>query len=407
VSIGTDSNLDTVPVSVFDEIIDRRQVPALKMHPMVLGDDAQDMFAAGVADMDFKAPAAVLDAMQRRLDHGVFGYETVADRLISGLTAWLQARHGWQVESAHILRSPNVLNSLAFAVSLFSELSDGIIVQPPVFFDFYDVVAENQRKLIENSLILKNGQYQIDFAGLEHVASDPRNKMLLLCNPHNPVGRVWRASELRQIGDICERHNVLVVADEIHGDIVYPGYKYTPFMSLGSIYANNAIGLVSPAKSFNIAACCSAFTIITNEKMRDAFKAESSRVTANKNNAFANVAMEAAYNHGGPWLDAAIRYLHANLQLVETRLGQLSNVSIVKPEGTFLVWFDFRALGLSPDELTEFLRTRCKWAATRGQSFGVQGEGFARVNIACPRAKLEQALDRLVEALEGFPEEPA
>lgn len=382
----------------FDEDIDRRLVPALKTHPMVLGKESESLFAAGVADMDFKAPPPVLVALQQRLDHGVFGYEMLPDELIPALIAWLRNRHGWDVKENQIIRAPNILNGLATAISLFTDKEDGIIVQPPVFFDFYDVIKENNRNLISNPLILKEGRYEIDFDGLELIASDSRNKMIFLCNPHNPVGRVWTREELIQLGDICRRNGVLVISDEIHGDITFPNHRYVPFASLGPEYELNAIALISPAKSFNIAGCCSSFTIISDQEKRKVFQAENSRLTVNKNNAFASVAMEAAYKDGEPWLDAVIDYLGANLELVRKKLSGIPNISLIEPEGTFLVWLDFRDMGLSADELTAFLRDRAGWAVTGGQAFGNEGNGFARLNIACTKSKLDAALNQLITA---------
>ncbi len=388
---------DHMPVS-FDEEINRREVPALKHHPRVLGRGYEELFAAGVADMDFRAPPPVLDAMQRRLDHGVFGYETVPDGLMPALTQWLHSRYDWQVDESHILRAPNVLDSLAIAASLFTEEGDGVIVQPPVFFDFYDIVRENKRRLITNPLILEDGRYRMDFDDLEQKASDPRAKMIFLCNPHNPVGRVWTSEELTTLGDICARHDVLVVSDEIHGDITLFGNRYTPFAALGPAYAANCISCLSPAKSFNLAACCSSFTLIADEARRKAFQIENSRLTVNKNNAFASVAMEAAYRDGGPWLDDVLAYLEQNVELARDCLHDVAGVELIEPEGTFLLWLDFRRLNLPPDELTAFLRERARWAVTRGHAFGVEGSGFARVNIACPRARLDAALKQLKEA---------
>ena len=385
--------------SIFDEKIDRREVPALKTHKMVLGADGANLFPAGVADMDFKAPPAVLAALQKRVEHGIFGYETVPDGLMPALTNWLQTQHGWKVDAAHILRAPNVLNILAIAASLFTDEGDGVIVQPPVFFDFYDILRENNRRLVSNPLLLQDGRYTMDFDGLEKLAADPRTKMLYLCNPHNPVGRVWTRAELQRVGDICLRHNVLVVSDEIHGDITFEGHKYTPFAALGPDHADNSITCLSPAKSFNIAACCSAFTVISNEPRRKAFQVENSRLTVNKNNAFASVAMEAAYADGGPWLVDALGYLQNNLTLVRSHLNAIPQVHLIEPDGTFLLWLDFRGLGFSPEDLTAFLRQKAGWAVTRGQAFGVEGEGFARLNIACTRNDLEIALGRLAKAV--------
>ena len=382
-----------------DQDINRREVPALKVHRMVLGADGMDLFPAGVADMDFKAPPAVLTALQRRLDHGVFGYETVPDGLMPALTGWLATRHGWDVDAAHILRSPNILNTLAIAASIFTKAGEGVIVQPPVFFDFYDILKENNRALLSNPLILQDGRYTMDFDGLEQLASDPKAKMIYLCNPHNPVGRVWTREELTKLGDICARHDILVVSDEIHGDITFEGHDYTPFASLGNEYALNAITCLSPAKSFNIAACCSAFTVIADDARRKAFQVENSRLTVNKNNAFASAAMTAAYGEGGPWLDDVLGYLAENLALVRKQLVTLPNVEMIEPDGTFLLWLDFRKLGFSPEDLTKFLRLKAGWAVTRGQAFGVEGEGFARLNIACTKAKLTSALQQLTAAI--------
>ncbi|EAQ45453.1 MAG: aminotransferase [Roseobacter sp. MedPE-SWde] len=383
----------------FDEVINRRDVPALKSHRMVLGEDGMDLFPGGVADMDFRAPPPVRDAMAQRLSHGVFGYETVPDGLLPALTGWMKDRHSWNIVPDHILRAPNVLNSLSMAANLFTNPGDGIIVQPPVFFDFADIIAENGRRLVENPLVLSAGKYDMDFEGLEACAADPRTKMLFLCNPHNPVGRVWSKEDLARLGAICRQHGVLVVADEIHGDITFAGHAYTPFATVSEADALNSITCLSPAKSFNIAACCGAFTIVPEEGRRNAFKAENSRLTVNKNNAFASVAMEAAYRQGSPWLDAAVSYIEGNLALVHARLNDIPEVTLITPEGTFLLWLDFRALGLAQDDLTRFLRTEAGWAITRGIAFGEAGKGFGRLNIACPRARLDQALDGLDAAI--------
>ncbi len=383
----------------FDEVINRRGVPALKVHRMVLGSDGMDLFPAGVADMDFRAPPVVLDALAQRAAHGVFGYETVPDGLVPALTDWLKVRHGWSVDPEHILRAPNVLNSLSMAANLFTDQGDGIIVQPPVFFDFADIITENGRSMVTNPLILSGGRYEMDLEGLEICAADPRSKMLFLCNPHNPIGRVWSKTELAELGAICRKHGVVVVSDEIHGDITFAGHAYTPFASISHEDAQNSITCLSPAKSFNIAACCSSFTVVPDPARRDAFKAENSRLTVNKNNAFASVAMEAAYLSGGRWLDAVTAYLEGNLALVRGRLADVPEVTLIEPDGTFLLWLDFRALGFDPEKLTRFLRQDANWAITRGVAFGKGGAGFGRLNIACPRAQLDQALDGLIDAI--------
>ena len=386
-------------LSSFDEEINRHEVPTLKTHPMVVGQDGADLFAAGVADMDFKAAPPVIEAMQQRLDHGVFGYETVPAGLQPALMQWLRNRHDWPVQADHILTSPNILTALAMAASLFTDEGDAVIVQPPVFFDFFDVLNENHREIVQNPLIFDQGRYRIDFDDLENKAASPKTKMIYLCNPHNPVGRVWNELELRTLGDICNRHGVLVVSDEMHADLAFSGNKYTPFASLGAEYAENCITCISPAKTFNIASCCAAFTLIANDDMRKAFQIENSRLSVNKNNPFANVAMEAAYSSGAPWLEAVISYLESNVAMVRNSLRNIPGIELVEPEGTFLLWIDFNGLEMEPDELYAFLRNEAKWSITRGHSFGKEGNGFARVNIACTRAILETALGNLERAV--------
>ena len=383
----------------FDEEIDRRVVPALKHHRMVLGSDGLDLFPAGVADMDFRVATCITDAIAARAAHALYGYEAVPDGLMPALVGWFSRRHGWTVDPDHVLRAPNVLNALAMTANVFTEPGDGIIVQPPVFFDFADIIRENGRQMVENPLILRDGQYQMDFDGLEQVARHPRTGMIYLCNPHNPVGRVWTAEELAHLGAICRRHNVLVVSDDIHGDITFPGHPYTPFAHVSEADALNSITCLSPAKSFNIAACCSAFTVVPDDARRRALQAENSRLTVNKNNAFASVAMQAAYAGGDAWFDEMLAYLHGNLDLVRRRLADTPGVSLIEPEGTFLLWIDFRGLGFEADDLTAFLRRDAGWAITRGIAFGPQGRGFGRLNIACPRPRLTRALEQLEAAV--------
>ena len=385
----------------YDEIINRREVAALKWHPAVVGETSLPMFAAGVADMDFRSPGVILDAMQHRLNHGVFGYEGVPDGLMQELANWMARRHGWSLNTEHVLRAPNVLNSLATAVNLFTRQGEGVIVQPPVFFDFFDVIRENHRNVVHNPLRLESGRYVMDFDDLEQKASQPEVGMLMLCNPHNPVGRAWNAEELATLGEICASHGVMVVSDEMHCDLVLPGHSFTPFASLGEANARNSVTCLSPAKTFNIPACSAAFTVVSNDEHRSRFQAENSRLTVNKNNSFANVAMMTGLQSGEPWLEAVTEYLAGNIELVRYRLNPHEDIDLIQPESTFLIWLDCRGLGRSMDDVMQFLRDQAGWVVNRGDRFGNGGDGFVRVNIACSRRLLQSAMDRLVNALSG------
>ncbi len=385
-----------------DEVIDRREVATLKYDSAsmqrIFGET--DLFPSWVADMDFKAPPAVIDCLTQRARHGVFGYEYRPESLVTAIIEWYAQRHGWRFEPEHLLFCPSVLSAVATCVALFSEPGDGIIIQSPVFFDFKLIVNHHQRRLVKNPLVLTEGRYQMDFDDLEAQAAVPGNRLLILCNPHNPVARVWTREELERVGEICTRHGVLVICDEIHADLVYHRHRHTPFASLSGALADIAVTCLSPAKSFNIAGCSSAFMVITNDARRHRCAEFYNRFEINKNNAFANVAMEAAYRHGGEWLDTVLDYLEGNAEFVREYLARhIPGVAMIEPQGTFLVWLDLRALCLDAQALQRFLIREAALGVNMGHWFGREGAGFARLNIACPRAALEEALKQLAKAV--------
>ncbi len=386
-----------------DEAVDRREVPALKYDDAsmerIFG--AAELFPAWVADMDFKAPPAVVERLLQRARHGVFGYEVRPDGLLDAIVEWHARRHGWRFEHEHLLFCPSVLSAVATLVALFSEEGDGVIVQPPVFFDFKLIVNHHRRRLVKNPLVLADGRYRMDFDDLEAKAAEPSNRLLLLCNPHNPVARVWTRAELERVGEICARHGVAVVSDEIHADLVFRGHRHTPFASLSDAHADVAMTCLSPAKSFNIAGCSSAFMVIANDARRRRCAEFYNRFEINKNNAFANLAMEAAYRDGARWLDTVLGYLEGNVGLVREYLSRrVPQVGLIEPQGTFLVWLDLRALGLDAPALQSFLVDEARLGVNMGHWFGREGAGFARLNIACPRAQLEAMLAALAGAVE-------
>ncbi len=388
--------------SVFDKVIDRRVVNTLKYRAASMENifGETDLFPSWVADMDFPVAPSIVRGLSERAAHGVFGYEFRPDSLFDSISDWFGKRHAWDIDREHILVAPNVLNVIAVALELFTEPGDGVIIQPPVFFDFKLILRNNNRRLIKNPLLLTEGTYRMDFADLQAKAASSKNKMLILCNPHNPVGRVWTREELRQVAQIASANDLLVISDDIHADIVFPDHCYTPIASLSSESAENTITCLSPAKSFNLAACCSAFAVIPNESHRRVHAQFNNRFEINKNNAFANVAMEEAYRHGGPWLTEVLAYIRGNVDFVREFLAEhVAGVRIIEPQGTFMVWVDFRALRLDAKALQRLLVKQARLGVNMGHWFGREGAGFMRLNVACPRAPLRQAMRQLATAV--------
>jgi cystathionine beta-lyase len=296
------------------------------------------------------------------------------------------------------------LNAISILINQHSNEGDGVILQSPVFFEFRMVVKSNNRKIIKNPLKLIEGQYLMDFEDLKSKAADPNSKILILCNPHNPVGRVWTEPELDQVAAICEQHDVFVIADEIHGDFAFTPHRYIPYLTVSESAAQHAAACISPGKTFNIAGMVDAITIMPNETHRHKFHEVAHRYQINKVNVFTSVAIEAAYRGGADWLDALLVYLQGNVELIRGFLEEnASTVSLIEPEGTFLVWLDFRELGLDVKALGKFLAEEAKIALSPGYWFGREGAGFARMTIGCPRSTIKRSLDNLANAVKGLP----
>lgn len=386
----------------FDRIIDRNEYPTLKWNKAMLAEHFgnDDALPFWVADMDFQAPPAVIKSLLMRAEHGIFGYEYKKDSYVESLLDWYKNRHRWTIDPAHIESCPSVLNAITILINQHSERGDGVIVQPPVFFEFRMVIRSNNRRMVKNPLKFANGKYRMDFEDLEAKAANPRTKIMIICNPHNPVGRVWAREELARAGEICRRHNVLVISDEIHGDIVYQPHRYTPIASISDELAQASVTCLSLAKTFNIAGLVDAMAIIANEEHRSRFHDFAHRYQINKTNVFASAAIEAAYSQGGDWLDELLTYLQANVDFLQSYLGEnLPQVKLVEPEGTYLVWLNFEGLGLNAKALAKFLAQEARLALNAGYWFGREGAGYARMNIASPRSVLEEALSRLTSAI--------
>ncbi|CAB5081831.1 Aspartate aminotransferase (EC [Olavius algarvensis associated proteobacterium Delta 3] len=352
-----------------------------------------------VADMDFRSPDVVIDSLIKRSEHGIFGYEYKKENYFDALVNWYENRHRWLIDLNHIEFCPSVLNGISILINQHSDKGDGIIIQPPVFFEFRLVIRSNNRNIIKNPLNVVDGKYQMNFDDLEEKAANPKTKIMIICNPHNPVGRVWTRGELSRAGEICRQHNVLLISDEIHGDIVYKPHQYTPFSSISDELARISATCLSPAKTFNISGVIDAMTVIANEEYRDRFHEFAHRYHINKTNVFASAAIEAAYSQGGKWLDELLSYLRANIDFLKSYLhDNLPQVRLIEPEGTYLAWLNFEELGLDAKELEKFLAQKAQLALNSGYWFGREGAGYSRMNIACPKSILHEALLRLTNA---------
>ena len=386
----------------FDQIIDRNAYPTLKWRKSQLMEHFgnEEALPFWVADMDFPAPDVVLDSLRKRVEHGIFGYEYKEDRYFEALVHWYEHRHQWSIKLEHVEFCPSVLNAIAILINQHSEEGDGVLIQPPVFFEFRSAIRSNHRRRVKNPLKVVDGKYQMDFEDLEAKAADPHTKLMIICNPHNPVGRVWTRDELARAGEICRRHNVLVISDEIHGDIVYKPHHYTPIASISDELAQHSVTCLSPAKTFNIAGAVDAMAVIANKQYRKQFHDFAHRYQINKTNVFTSAAIKAAYSQGGEWLDELLAYLQGNVDFLRAYLHEnLPQVKLIEPEGTYLVWLNFEALGLSTKGLARFLAQKAGLALNPGYWFGREGAGYARMNIACPRSLLQEALLRLTHAV--------
>jgi len=384
-----------------DEVVDRTAVPTLKfdgdMIESIFGE--RDLWPAWVADMDFKASEKIIDAISRRVNHGIFGYESSSDNLPKAVSSWYKNRHNWSFDAGHIVFTPRTLNSIALAINLFSDEGDGVIIQPPVFYDFKIIISANGRRFIKNPLEFEHGKYRMDFANLEKVTARADSKILILCNPHNPIGRSWSKKDLLSLSEICRKNGVFIIADEIHGDISYRN-SYTPLASVSKDASLNCATCISPIKSFNLAGVANSMVVIKDDEKRQLFKDWYDRLEVNKNNVFTNAAMLAAYTDGEAWLDQVIEYLTGNIEMLKDYLQQnIPLIKLIEPEGTYLLWLDFRELNLDIKSLEKFLVHEARMAINPGHWFGREGAGFVRINIACPREILKTALGRLERAV--------
>ncbi|MFH1120125.1 MAG: PatB family C-S lyase [Bacteroidota bacterium] len=382
----------------FDEIIDRSNTACVKydLRQFFFGNDR--VIPMWVADMDFRTPDFIMEAIRQRAGHEILGYSIRPETYFTSLIGWLKRRHNWEIRKEWVAFSPGVVPALNMAVLAFSKRRDKIIIQPPVYFPFFDAVKKHGRKLVYNQLVMDNGRYRMDFESLEQSCREGA-KMLIISNPQNPGGNAWTAGELKTMADICLKYNVLIVSDEIHCDLVNRGFKHTVLASLSPEIARKTIAMVAPSKTFNIAGMATASVIISNPELMKKYRKVLDALHIELGNVFGNVASEAAYSSGDDWLEQLLDYIDGNIQtLLEFAENHLPKVKVIRPEATYMAWLDFSATGMYDKELKKFMIEKAGLGLNEGTQFGPGGSGFMRLNLACPRTTLLQALEQLKKA---------
>lgn len=387
----------------FDTVIDRKNTYSLKYDFAAKRNVPEDLLPLWVADMDFKVSSYIQNALWKQIEHGIFGYSDVQEEYFEVLRKWMERHHGWKVESDWLIKTPGIVFAIATAVKAFTEKGDAVLIQQPVYYPFSEAITDNERRLVSNTLVQdEDGRYQIDFDDFERKIIHEKIKLFILCSPHNPVGRVWTKEELTRLGDICYRHHVIVFSDEIHADFVFRG-KHQVFAGLKEEYKEISIVATSPSKTFNIAGLQVSNILIPNQELRRVFKKQIDAAGYSQLNVLGLVAAKAAYEHGEEWYQAMHQYVSENIaytkQFVQKRLPK---VKLIENEGTYLLWLDFKALKLSEHELEDLIIKKAKLWLDSGRIFGTAGKGFQRINVACPRKTLEEALTRLEQAVNSL-----
>lgn len=387
----------------FDEVIDRTGTNALKWEPELIekfmGVKGEDLLPMWVADMDFRCPQSLIDAIKKRADHGIFGYSLPLEEYYSAMNYWYTKRYDWKIEPEWVINSPGIVPALNFIIRALTEPGDKVIIQQPVYYPFKSSIENNDRVVVNNSLINKDGKYVMDYEDLEEKANDPKTKLMILCSPHNPVGRVWEKEELKKLGEICNKYNVTVVADEIHSDLILPNNKHTTYGVLGKEFENNSVICTAPSKTFNIAALQISNIIIPNKEVKEKIDKEyiKSFMLSPLPNIFAIEAVHSVYSEEGEeWLEQLLTYLDSNADFIDEFVKEnMPNVRYKKPEGTYLAWLDFREVGINYRKLERKISKEAKVVLDGGSMFGSEGEGFIRINYACPRSLLKEGLTRI------------
>ena len=384
----------------FDELIDRKGTDCKKWDTY-----ADDVIPMWIADTDFKCPKPVIDAMVKRAQHGIFGYPVNVKTFEQSIANWQKKRFDWNVDVDWVEYTPAVMPAIAYAMRAFTHTGDNVVIQMPAYHPFHEIIPNNGRHILGNNLILKeDGNYEIDFANLEELLSKKRTTMFLLCSPHNPIGKCFTREELTRMSDLCLKHNVFVVSDEIHSDIVYKGSEHIPFGSLSQEAADNCVVCVNPSKTFNIAGVRTGAAVIPNRHNHDLFYQPLEDLKAYGRTIFGTLPIEVSYNECEYYADQLLEYLTGNLEHLNKFISErIPRIKVTPTQATYLIWLNCKELDMAPKELNKFFLEQAKVAMNEGSTFGPGGAGFMRLNIACPRSRLIEALNRIEAAINNFP----
>ena len=387
----------------FDQIIERRGTDCVKFDAYESHGYKADILPLWVADMDFRAPACVTEALHAAVEHGIFGYSIRSKAYFPALQAWFAKHFDWNIEPQWLITTPGVVFALSAAVRATTEPGDNVLVMPPVYYPFYRVIEDNDRNIIRSALTYENGRYTMNFADIERKITENQVKAVILCSPHNPVGRVWTAQELQALGAICKKYDVTVISDEIHCDFAFPEYPHTPFVKACPELAENTLVCTAPSKTFNLAGLQVSNILVPGEELRKRFQKEMDVMAYHDVNRLGAVAATAAYEGGEAWLMACKAYMRENLNYLRTFLAKrLPKIKLVEPEGTYLAWLDCSQLGLTKEQLDELIVEKANLWLDTGSIFGEQAAQFQRIVLACPRATLEKAMEQLANAVDSL-----
>lgn len=389
-------------MSIFNEVISRKNTRSVKWDMAGKVFQSEDVLPMWVADMDFQAPKEVNEALIKRAEHGIYGYTVIDDDVKNSVVNWLSDRHQWTIQPEWLTFSPGVVSSLHMAIEAFTEPGDKILIQTPVYTPFYTVIKAHGREMVKNPLIDKDQYFTIDFDNFEEKLKTGV-KAFILCSPHNPVGRVWKKEELEEIARLCLKYDVMIFSDEIHADLVFPGEKHIPIASLSDEVLENTITCMAPSKTFNLAGLEASYVIAANAEKRKKLKNQFLKSGYNGLlNTMANTALEAAYTYGKPWLEELMQLLESHKNYVTEQLEAETNLKVTRSEGTYLLWLNCTGLGLSGKELKQFMIEKARVGLNAGLDYGDEGEQYMRMNIACPRATLEEGVNRIIDAVKNI-----